>query len=134
MIDNERFKLRFGPYKTPRFSYGATVQCEVWGEVQIVGQSDGRIPWPRGRRKGTRSRASLIVYKGLAKAVSKEANQAKGKIKNLINKRLVTNWLNQKYKPLVDALSCKLGGSDAAKQKAIDQGKKEIEKIRKLLN
>ena len=76
MIDDERFKLRFGPYKTPRFSYGATVQCEVWGEVQIVGQSDGRLPWPLGRRKGTSSRASLIVYKGLAKAVSKEANQA----------------------------------------------------------
>lgn len=66
--------------------------------------------------------------------LSKEANQAKGKIKNRKNKRLVTNWLNQKYKPLVDSLSSKLGGSDAAKQKAIDQGKKEIEKISKLLN
>ena len=29
-------KLRFGAYRTPRFKYGATVECEARGEVTIV--------------------------------------------------------------------------------------------------
>ena len=49
------------------------VQCEVRGEVIIVGLKDGKIPWPVGKREGN---LSLVVYKGLAKAVRKEANQA----------------------------------------------------------
>jgi hypothetical protein len=41
--DDERFKLRYGPYKTPRFKYGKKVQDEWRGEVTIVGLSSGRI-------------------------------------------------------------------------------------------
>jgi hypothetical protein len=31
--DDERFKLRYGPYKTPRFKYGKKVQDEWRGDV-----------------------------------------------------------------------------------------------------
>ena len=76
MNDTDRFKLRFGQYKTPRYRIGSTVVCEVLGDVVIVGTSDGRIPWPLGRRKGRRGRSSLVVYRGLAKAVRRESNIA----------------------------------------------------------
>ena len=39
-----RFKLHFGPYRTPRFKYGAVVQDALRGEVKIVGLTAGRIP------------------------------------------------------------------------------------------
>ena len=71
--DSDRFKLRFGKYQTPAFRYGATVRCEVFGEVKIVGLSDGRIPWPIGARGRYRT---LVIFKGLAKAVRNESNQA----------------------------------------------------------
>ena len=42
--------------------------------MTICGLSDAPIPWPIGRRG--RGRHSLIVYKGLAKAIRRESNQA----------------------------------------------------------
>ena len=74
MNDADRFRLRFGPYKTPRFRNGKVVSCEVPGEVRIVGLSDAPIPWPMGR-KGNGPPA-LIVFGALAKAVRREANLA----------------------------------------------------------
>jgi hypothetical protein len=71
--DADRFRLLFGPYRTPRFRYGDIVRCEVRGEVTICGISDGPIPWPIGKRGGARS---PVVYKGLAKAVRKESGIA----------------------------------------------------------
>lgn len=71
MLDRQRFKLRFGPYRTPTFKYGAKVMDEIRGEVEIVGLHDGPIAWPIG--KVGRSRA-LILYGDLAKAVRQEAN------------------------------------------------------------
>jgi hypothetical protein len=65
-----RHKLHFGPYRTPRFKYGANVDCEVRGEVTIVKLSDGRIPWPVGK---THRATSLVLYKDLARAVRREA-------------------------------------------------------------
>ena len=76
MNETDRHKLRFGPYHTPRHRIGATVVCEICGEVVIVGTSDGRIPWPLGRPAGAKGRASLVVYRDLAKAVRKESKQA----------------------------------------------------------
>jgi hypothetical protein len=49
MHDAERFKLRFGRYRTPGSSYGAIVECAVHGPMKIVGLTNGRIPWPLGR-------------------------------------------------------------------------------------
>ena len=51
-----RFKLRFGPYRTPRFRYGCTLRCELRGELVVCGlTSSGRrrrphaCDWLRGR-------------------------------------------------------------------------------------
>jgi hypothetical protein len=74
MRDSKRFKLRFGPYKTPLFRIGQIIQCALRGEVEITRISSSRISWPMGKPVGMRSGASLVVYKGLAKAVRLEAN------------------------------------------------------------
>ena len=74
--DDERFRLRYGPYETPLFRYGATVTDKRWGKVVIVGISNGRIPWPLGKPKGKKGRPSLVLYRGLVKAVRRESNQA----------------------------------------------------------
>jgi hypothetical protein len=73
MEDAERFHL-LGKYRTPRFRFGFKVFCEVRGEMTITGLTDAPIPWPVGKRG--RGRHSLIVYKGLAKALRRESNQA----------------------------------------------------------
>jgi hypothetical protein len=73
MDDAERFRL-LGAYRTPRFRYGHKVLCEVRGEVTICGITEAPIPWPIGKRG--RGRHSLIVFKGLARAVRRESNQA----------------------------------------------------------
>jgi len=72
MRDADRFKLRYGPYRTPRFRYGAVKRCALQGDVRIVGISNGRIPWPVGRKLGTTSRG-FVLYGDLAKAVRHEA-------------------------------------------------------------
>jgi hypothetical protein len=40
MTDRDRFKLLYGPYRTPRFKLGDVVFCEMRGEVKIVGLRD----------------------------------------------------------------------------------------------
>ncbi|MEX1027683.1 MAG: hypothetical protein WD049_06720, partial [Candidatus Paceibacterota bacterium] len=77
MNDEDRFKLYFGPYSSPRFKYGQTVWCEFRGWTKIIGLSDGKIPWPIGRPKAENpGRDSLIIFRGLKKAIEKESNQA----------------------------------------------------------
>jgi hypothetical protein len=71
--DADRFRLRFGPYRTPRFRYGKMAWCEVRGDVRIVGLSDAPIPWPIGQKGRARS---LVVFGDLAKAVRREAGIA----------------------------------------------------------
>ena len=43
------------------------------GEVTIVDVTDTKIPWPIGKTLRARS---LVIYKGLAKAIRRESNQA----------------------------------------------------------
>lgn len=74
MRDSVRFKLH-RKYRTPRFRYGARVQDVLRGEVQIVGISDARIPWPIGAF-GPRKAPGLILYRDLAKAIERESVQA----------------------------------------------------------
>jgi hypothetical protein len=74
MTDAVRHRL-LGRYATPRFRYGARVQCEVRGEVVVVGLSDAPIPWPVGKPHGGQG-LSLVVYKGLAAAVRRESASA----------------------------------------------------------
>src|SRR5262245_13546626 len=66
----DRNKLHFGPYRTPRFKYGAKVECEARGEVTIVRLSNGRLPWPIGK---TQRATSMVLYADLARAVRREA-------------------------------------------------------------
>ncbi len=73
MNDTERFRL-LGTYRTQRFRIGQRVFCEVRGEMVITGMTDAPIPWPIG--KCGRGRHTLIVYKGLAKAVRRESELA----------------------------------------------------------
>jgi hypothetical protein len=70
--DAERFRL-LGKYKTPRFRIGQKVRCQVRGKVVITGMTYAPIPWPIA--KGGRGRHSLVVYKGLARAVRRESEQ-----------------------------------------------------------
>lgn len=73
MNNTIRFKLHFGPYRTPRFRMGAMSQDARRGEVQIVGLSDARIPWPIGKQ----GRAKALVLNGaLVRAVRRESHQA----------------------------------------------------------
>jgi hypothetical protein len=48
--DADLRRLLFGAYRTPVFKYGDVVICEARGQVEIVGLSGGRIPWPVGKR------------------------------------------------------------------------------------
>jgi hypothetical protein len=60
-------------YVTPVTIVRARVKCEVRGLVTITGMSKGPIPWPIGSQDG---QESLVVYKGLAKAVREESEAA----------------------------------------------------------
>jgi hypothetical protein len=41
--DDERFKLRYGPYTTPRFKYGKKVQDEWRGEVRVAAGDGSQV-------------------------------------------------------------------------------------------
>ena len=76
MTDDDRFRLLFGPYRTPVFRYGDAF-CELRGDVILCGLTDAPIPWPTGkkRQKGPGARA-IVVYGALAEAVRRESAQA----------------------------------------------------------
>jgi hypothetical protein len=75
MRDADRFKL-LGTYRTPRVRIGTRLTCEVRDcDVIVVGYSDGRIPWPIGRRPRLAAKG-MILYGDLADAVRRESNQA----------------------------------------------------------
>ena len=77
MRDDDRFRLHFGPYKTPRYRYGAIVEDAARGRVVIAGTSDGPIPWPLAYRLEHRcGLPTIVLYKGLAKAVQRESEIA----------------------------------------------------------
>lgn len=73
MTDDDRFRLHFGPYQTPRFRIGDVVCDEVRGLVTIVGLTDARIPWPIGKRGRAKT---FVVFDGRAQAIQRESNQA----------------------------------------------------------
>src|SRR4051812_25085993 len=72
MIDlgDARYKFHFGPYRAPRFRIGATVFDEIRGNVEIVGISTGRIPWPIGKTKRAKQ---LVIFRDLATATRHES-------------------------------------------------------------
>jgi len=72
MPDTDRKPL-IGRYTTPRFRYGARVVCQARGEVEIVGLTDGPIPWPIGKRGRHKA---IVLYGALVKAVRRESSLA----------------------------------------------------------
>jgi hypothetical protein len=73
MTDEDRLKLLYGPYAAPPVQHGDVVCCEARGDVVVVGETDGPIPWPVGK-KG-RAKAP-ILFGGLVDAVKRVSNQA----------------------------------------------------------
>jgi hypothetical protein len=88
MHDFERFRLRFGPYRTPRLRYGATVKDARRGYVKIVGLSDAPIPWPLGQ---WRAGKSPVLYGALLRAVRRESNQAVARARG-VSMQTVSLW------------------------------------------
>src|SRR4051812_43075632 len=72
-MTDDKTRLLFGPYATPVAPRRAVVPCEVRGEVVVVGLTDGRIPWPVGKRGRAKA---LVVFGGLARAVRTESATA----------------------------------------------------------
>jgi hypothetical protein len=65
-------------WQVPDSTLPSRPACALSGsdEMVIRGRTDAPIPWPLGSPKGRGGRPSLIVYKGLAKAVRQECEQA----------------------------------------------------------
>lgn len=84
----DHYKLRFGPYATPRYRYGRTVTCLIRGKVTITGLTDAPIPWPTCR---PRSSPAIILFGALARAVRREANQAVARAWG-VTPQTVTKW------------------------------------------
>ena len=75
MTDEERLRLRFGPYKPPPTRMGDHLECEIRGKLQVGRWSDGPIPWPQARNPRGGG-WMLIVCGDLARAIRQESNQA----------------------------------------------------------
>ena len=88
MHDLVRFRLHYGPYRTPRFRYGAKVEDARKGEVKTVGLSDAPIPWPIGLKYASRS---PVLYGALIRAVRRESNQAVARAWG-VSGQTVTAW------------------------------------------
>jgi hypothetical protein len=84
----DHYKLRFGPYKTPRFRYGQTATCLMRGKVKITGLTDATIPWPTCQPQATQS---IILFGALARAVRRESNQAVARAWG-VSGQTVTKW------------------------------------------
>jgi hypothetical protein len=81
---DDHCKLRYGPYNTPWLEIGTEVMCELRGLVQIADYSEGRIPWPRARKRANtgklcrkgRTLGPLILAWDLVRAVRLESSRA----------------------------------------------------------
>ena len=70
MTDDDRYRLLFGPYRTPCFRNGDVVICKRIGDAVITGLSDGPIPWPIAKRVGRGLKShSILLYGDLVRAV-----------------------------------------------------------------
>src|SRR5687767_10817571 len=70
MLRRPSTRLRFGPYRMPRFAIGEQVECLARGKVRIVGISDAPVQWPLGAVAGGKS---PVLFGALVKAVQREA-------------------------------------------------------------
>src|SRR6266566_3228369 len=78
MIDRERLKLLFGPYKAPRLRRRDRAFCLFRDcDVVITSWTDARISWPRCRAlHHRRGRPGLLVDTKLLRAIQTESEAA----------------------------------------------------------
>jgi hypothetical protein len=120
MDDADRFRLH-GTYWTRRFRIGQRVRCLVRGEVIIAGMTDTPIPWPIGKVGRGRS---PVVYKGLAKAIRRESNQAVCRWWG-ITPQTVSKWRKILSVPRATAGTSRLHHTYATSDPAIIEGRRK---------
>ena len=76
MLEQERVKLLFGPYRTPKCKVGRRLRCVVHGKVAVAGLSDAPIQWPYVPQPGGNGYRSLILCGDLVRAVRGESETA----------------------------------------------------------
>jgi hypothetical protein len=76
MCDADRVRLLCGPYRPPRTRPGHRLFCALRGTVTVAAFSDGEIPWPLAKVRGTRGRGAFIVCGDLVKALRRESSAA----------------------------------------------------------
>ncbi len=73
MIDSERFKLLYGPYRVPKCELGDKLLCEHRDkEMTVKGMTDAPIQWP----SALRGKRSPIVCGDLVRAIRTESELA----------------------------------------------------------
>jgi hypothetical protein len=73
MNDHDRYKLLYGPYRSPRCRLGKQLRCRIRGWVPVRRISDARIPWPQTIVHNNRT---IILTGDLVKAVRRESEIA----------------------------------------------------------
>jgi hypothetical protein len=76
MLEQERVKLLFGPYRTPKCKVGHRLRCVMRGKVTVAGLSDAPIQWPYVPQPGGNGYRSLILCGDLVRAVRRESEIA----------------------------------------------------------
>src|SRR6516164_2650967 len=76
MLEQERVKLLFGPYRTPKCKVGRHLRCIMRGKVTVAGLSDALIQWPYVPQPGGNGYRSLILCGDLVRAVRRESEVA----------------------------------------------------------
>ena len=72
MLEQERVKLLFGPYRTPKCKVGRRLRCVMRGKVTVAGLSDAPIQWPYVPQPGGNGYRSLILCGDLIRAVRRD--------------------------------------------------------------
>lgn len=73
--DEQRFRLRYGPYNPPVIKGGYLVDV-VRGKLPFSHFSNGRIPWPIAKRRGPAGSGGYILCCDLVRALKLEAAAA----------------------------------------------------------
>lgn len=128
MNDRDRFRL-LGAYRTPRVRLGSVVSCECRDcDVIVVGYSDGKVPWPVGRKRGAGSRG-LILFADLTRAVRGESAQAVGHWWG-VGRSTVANWRKALEVELANPGTHRLRSAYAHEPWAVRALRKAVEKAR----
>jgi hypothetical protein len=76
MLEQDRVKLLFGPYRMPKRKVGQWLPCRMRGKARIMGISDAPMQWPYTYRHEMDRRPSLIVCGDLVRALQRESATA----------------------------------------------------------